>query len=134
MLDWLDKLSLKDVIRLIKSLCQYFLSKWYWLILAILLGAGYGYWKVYDIKPTYTANITFVLSTETKAAGGISSLASQFGLDGGSGGSESVFTGDNIFELFKTRKIAERALLQPIPELKENYLMIMVHFAMVFRI
>ena len=120
MLDWLDKLSLKDIIGLIKNLFQYFLSKWYWLILAIALGAGFGYWKVYKIKPTYTASITFVLNTETTGGGGgarFSVLASQFGLDAGGGGSESVFSGDNIFELFKTRKIAEKALVAPVPEL-----------------
>lgn len=115
MFDWLEKLTLKDLIQLFKSWFFYLLSKWYIILLFVLIGAGYGYYKTYKILPTYAANITFVLSTETKsAAGGLGGLAAQFGLDAGAGGNENVFSGDNIIELFKTRKIAERALLQKI--------------------
>lgn len=115
MFDWLEKLTLKDLIQLFKSWFVYLLKKWYVLLLFVAFGAGYGYWSTYKILPTYAANITFVLSTETKSAsGGLGGLAAQFGLDAGAGGNENVFSGDNIIELFKTRKIAERALLQKI--------------------
>lgn len=115
MFDWLEKLTIKDLIQLFKSWFLYLLKKWYILLLFIAIGAGYGYWSTYKILPTYSANITFVLSTETKsAASGLGGLAAQFGLDAGAGGNENVFSGDNIIELFKTRKIAERALLQKI--------------------
>lgn len=114
MLDWLDKLSFADILHFVKENIMYVFKKWYVVLLFIVIGAVYGYWKVYDIKPSYSASITFVLSTETKAAGGLGGIAAQFGLDAGTGGSESVFSGDNIFELFKTRKIAERSLLQEV--------------------
>jgi hypothetical protein len=123
MLDWLDKLTFKDIFQLIKDWSSHLLKKWYWLLLFVLAGAGYGYYKTYKIPTTYSASITFVLSTETKTGGtGISGLAAQFGLEAGTGGSESVFSGDNIIELFKTRKIAERALLQTVPGTNKNFL------------
>ena len=45
--------------------------------------------------------------------GGLASLGSQFGIDIGSlgGQSNSIFSGDNIFDIFRTRTIVEKVLL-----------------------
>lgn len=123
MFDWLEKLTLKDLIQLFKSWSFYLLKKWYIIFLITSFGIGFGYWKFQNTPNIYTAKISFVLSTETVngRAVGLSSLASQFGLDAGGSGTESVFSGDNIVELFKTRKIAERALLQKMPGTSQSF-------------
>lgn len=85
-------------------------KQWYFLILAILFGGAVGYYKVRNVKPTYTANITFVLSTESKGSSGLSGLASQLGIDGTTSNSDNIFSGDNIIELFKSRSLIGAAL------------------------
>jgi hypothetical protein len=66
-------------------------------------------------KPVYTATLSFALEDE-KSGGGIGGalgLASSFGFDlGGSGG--SIFSGSNLAELFKSRKMVEQTLLTPV--------------------
>lgn len=89
---------------------SHLLKQWYFLILAIILGGAVGYYKIRNIQPTYTANITFVLSTESKGSSGLSGLASQLGIDGTTSGSDNIFSGDNIIELFKSRSLIGAAL------------------------
>ena len=116
MFEFLDSLSFKDVYKFGTDLVSYLLRKWYFLLLAACVGAAIGYWKVKEIKPVYTASLTFVLSTETSGGKptGLTALVTQFGLDAGSGGGDAVFSGDNIIELFKTRKLVERTLLHRV--------------------
>ncbi len=93
----------------------YLLKRWYFLVLAIGLGAGYGYYKTHKIRPTYTASYTFVLSTDQRGGGnGLAGLASQLGFDGSTSNSDNIFSGDNIIELFKSRKLVGSALLSVI--------------------
>jgi len=101
--DWLGKVG-KYAILLFR--------RWYLLLLGAALGAAVGYFTIKQATPAYSASLTFVLSTESKSGnGGLTSLASQFGLDVGSGASEGIFSGDNIIELFKSRKLITRTLL-----------------------
>ncbi len=84
--------------------------------LGILLGIAYSLIK----KPVYTASLTFSLQEETKmSGGGLLSLASSFGLDMGS--SSGIFSGDNIEQVFKSRKILEKTLFQPYPNTSKTY-------------
>jgi len=65
-------------------------------------------------KPKYEANASFVLMEGTGSkGGGLASLGSQFGIDIGSlgGQSNSIFTGDNIYDIFKSKTIVEKVLL-----------------------
>jgi len=90
----------------------YLLKRWYFLVLALLAGGGYGYYKMHKVKPTYTASYTFVLSTDQTGRGnGLAGLASQLGFDGLTSSPDNIFSGDNIIELFKSRKLIGAALL-----------------------
>jgi hypothetical protein len=90
----------------------YLLKRWYLLILAGAAGAIYGYYRMHQIKPVYTATYTFVLSTDPKGGnGGLAGLAAQLGVDGLTSSPDNIFAGDNIIELFKSRKLVGAALL-----------------------
>ena len=63
-------------------------------------------------KVTYKSELTFVLSSEDNNS--LSGLTSQFGINLGS--NNEVFSGDNITNLFQSRKMVQWALFQKVPE------------------
>ncbi len=75
--------------------------------IAVLFAVG-GYVKAKFEKPSYSATLTFALEQGTKA-GGLSGLASQFGMSLGSDG--AGLAGDNLLTLMKSRRIVEEVLL-----------------------
>ncbi|TWI93804.1 putative tyrosine kinase-like protein [Mucilaginibacter frigoritolerans] len=106
------EISVLDLIDKIKSVTRYIKTKWVSIfiisILGALLGLGYATFK----KPTYTAVCTFVL--EDAKSGGLgqyAGIASLAGINLGDGGSGGIFQGDNILELYKSRIMIEKALL-----------------------
>jgi hypothetical protein len=75
-------------------------------------------------KNKFEANSTFVLMEGgANKAGSLSNIGSQFGIDLGSigGQSNSIFSGDNIFDIFKTRSIIEKVLLSPFKSDKNEH-------------
>ncbi len=74
-------------------------------------------------KPKYEASSSFVLmeGSSTKS-GSLANIGSQFGIDLGSmgGNSNSIFSGDNIFDIFKSRSIIEKVLLSPYEKNTKN--------------
>lgn len=86
------------------------LNNWYFLLIAALIGGGIGFIKIRDKKPVYTANISFVLSTDQKDRNSFAGLASQLGFDGLTSSPDNIFSGDNIIELFKSRKLIGSSL------------------------
>ena len=111
-----DEISLKELIIKLKDWFTYLLSKWMIIGLAGFIGAGIGLFYALNDKPIYTATLSFVLEDEKSGGGGLSGalgLASQFGIDmGGSAG--GIFTGTNLLELFKSRRMVEQTLLKPV--------------------
>jgi hypothetical protein len=108
-------ISLKELAGKGKEWMAYFLSQWKIIVLAGLIGGALGLTYSLIKKPVYTATLTFALEDE-KSGGGLSGalgLASSFGFDIGSGGG-SIFTGSNLTELFKSRKMVEQTLLTPV--------------------
>lgn len=108
-----DEVSLKDVLVRGFAHIAYLRSKWLIIVIcsisAGLVGLVYATFK----KPLYTAKCTFVLE-ETSKSGGLSQfagLASVAGLDLNGGGTQGIFQGDNILELYKSRLMIEKALL-----------------------
>ena len=98
-----------DFKSLILLYSRYLLRYWYFIVIAGLTSALIGYFFVIRIKPIYTATYNFVLSTDQgNGAGSVSGLASQLGLNNNSSG--DIFAGDNIIELFKSRKLIGTAL------------------------
>jgi Chain length determinant protein len=110
-----DEISLKELIEKGKDWFNYLLSKWKIIVLAGFLGGAIGLVYAFTQKPVYTASLTFALEDEKSGGGlgGALGLASQFGFDlGGSGG--GAFSGSNLNELFKSRRIVEQTLLTPV--------------------
>jgi hypothetical protein len=110
-----DEISLKELIQKGKEWFDYLLSQWKIIVLAGFIGAVLGLTYSFTKKPVYTATLSFALEDEKSGGGlgGALGLASSFGFDlGGSGG--SIFTGSNLTELFKSRKMVEQTLLMPV--------------------
>lgn len=106
---YIDRI-LKDWQTIVKDLMQFVGRRWYILVIAFALGGSAGYWYIHRQKPLYTATISFVLSTESKQSSNLMNLVAQLSYDAGTSGSENIFAGDNIIELFKSRKIIRSAL------------------------
>lgn len=92
----------------------YLIKKWYFLVSALLVGGIIGYFTMPVVAPTYTANISFVLSTgDSRGGNGLGGLASQLGFEGTAGG-DNMFSGENIIELFKSRSLIGSALMSVV--------------------
>ena len=111
-----DEISLKELVLKIKEWYQFLLTKWRLIILAGIIGSLIGFTYAYFQKPIYKALLTFALEEEKSGGGGLGGalgLASQFGIDLGSSGG-GAFSGANLIELMKSRKLVEKTLLSPI--------------------
>ncbi|SFA42261.1 Chain length determinant protein [Pedobacter suwonensis] len=110
-----NEVSLKGIIFKLYEWWKYLLSKWLIILLFSVIGGILGFTYAYIKKPVYIATTTFVLEEE-KDGGGLGSLsgiAMMAGVDlTGSGG--SIFQGDNILGLYKSRTMLEQTLLTPV--------------------
>lgn len=107
-----DEISLHDLVLKLKSWYKYLLTKWFIIVLAGVIGGILGFSYAYFKKLNYTANCTFVLE-EGDGGGGLgeyAGLASMVGIDLGGGGG-GIFKGDNILQLYQSRKMIEETLL-----------------------
>jgi len=85
--------------------------KW-WLFCTVgLVGGIIGFIYAKIQKPVYESYLSFALDEGGSEGGasGAMGLAAQFGIS--IGGSQDVFTGDNILEIMQSRRVIERALL-----------------------
>jgi hypothetical protein len=112
-----DEITLKELLLKTKEWYTYILSQWKMIVLAGIIGAILGLGYSFTKKPVYTATLTYALEDGKAAGGGLGSLASSFGLDLGSAGSNSgAFAGANLMELFKSRAMVEQTLLAPVTQ------------------
>ncbi len=106
---------LGDVIESVKRFFSYLRSQSKLIALCGLLGLALPLIYRALQKPAYAASTTFILEEKSATGGGLAGIASQVGLDLGSLGSgSSLFTGDNILDIIKSRVIIEKVLLTPI--------------------
>jgi len=108
-----DEISLKELILKLKDWYLYLLSKWIIILIAGILGGILGFTYAYFQKPIYTAETTFVLEEGDSGGGGLGGLgglASIAGIDLGGGGG-GIFQGDNILQLYKSRRMIQETLL-----------------------
>jgi uncharacterized protein involved in exopolysaccharide biosynthesis len=111
-----EEISLKELILKIEDVFGYLRSKWTIIVLIGLIGGAIGLRYAWVKKPVYKAMVTFALEDDKQSGGGLSGalgLASSLGFDlGASAG--GAFSGANLIELMKSRKMVEKALLNPI--------------------
>jgi hypothetical protein len=110
------EMTIKDIIVRINGTFQFLKTKWVVITFFVLLGCGIGLYRSIVSQPLYLATLKFVVVEENKGGGGLSALASSFGLGGDASG--SLFSSSNLIELLKTRSMIEETLLRPIRESK----------------
>jgi uncharacterized protein involved in exopolysaccharide biosynthesis len=112
-----DEISLKELILKIKDWYHFLLTKWLVIVAAGTIGGAIGIGYAFFTKPDYTATLSFALEDEKQGGvGGLSGalgLASSLGIDLGTSAG-GAFSGANLIELMKSRKIVEKALFNPI--------------------
>lgn len=107
-------ISISELFFRMVQIGKYLLSKWPIILLFAILGSLSGYYYAFRNKAIYTATTTFVLEDE-KSSGGLGNLAglaSMAGVDVGGGG--GIFQGDNILELYKSRRMIVETLLSEV--------------------
>jgi len=109
-----DEVSLKELILKVKGLVNYLLSKWLLILIVAAIGAALGLAIAILKKPTYDAELTFVMDEEKGGSGALSAyagIASQFGINLGGMDGEGLFSKENIVEFLKSRRMIEQTLL-----------------------
>ena len=114
-----ETIKYSELKAVIQRFLNYFISQYkiilYITLITSALGLLYG-----KLQPsTYKATSTFIVEDKSgKGGGGLSGLASQFGIDVGglTGGGAGLFDGDNILEIIKSRSIIEKVLLTKMEE------------------
>lgn len=107
-----DEITLKELFLKLGEWWRYLLSKWRITTLAVLLGASIGFVYAWLTAPTYKAVVSFALEDD-KPAGNLSGalgLATSLGIDLGTSAG-GAFSGSNLIELMKSRKIVSKSLL-----------------------
>lgn len=109
-----DEISLKELIQKVQEWFGYLKTQWKLIFSIAAIGAIIGFTCASFQKYTYKAALTFALEEEKGGGlGGAMGLASSFGIDlGASAG--GAFSGSNLIELMKSRKLVEKTLLSPI--------------------
>jgi len=106
-----NEITLTDIWIKVQEWWSYLWKRKTWIVGIAFLFAVLGFIKPLIIKPKYSATLTFALEQGTKG-GGLSSLASQFGMSLGADG--AGLAGDNLLTLMKSRRIVEEVLLSPV--------------------
>ncbi len=115
-----EKVTIVNVVQHGKFLFQYLLGKWLIIGLISLLCAILGVTYIWLKKPMYIAEMSFVTETESKNnISAYASIAAQFGIDLGAGGSSSLFEGENLIELLKSKHLIIQTLLSKINKERE---------------
>ena len=107
-----DEISLKELIGKVRELGHTLRTevwekhRWVIVLVTLLTGFGFGF-KAYTTKPTYTADLTFILK-ESAGGGGLNALMGQLSFLGGGGGSTNA---DKLLTIALSDNILERVIL-----------------------
>lgn len=111
-----NEITLKDLLNNFLQQLIYLKSKSVIIIIAVIIGGLIGGVYAFTKKNIYNASLTFALEDDKASGGGLNGalgLASSLGFDlGGSAG--GAFSGANLLELMKSRKLVEQTLLRRI--------------------
>ncbi|HEU4472027.1 MAG TPA: Wzz/FepE/Etk N-terminal domain-containing protein [Flavisolibacter sp.] len=107
-----EQFSLGDLTTSMRRFLVYLRRRILLFIITIVIGASLGLLFYFMQKPEYEAVTTFILEEKSAGGGGLAGIASQFGFDiGGLTGGGSIFAGDNILEILRSKKIIYTVLL-----------------------
>lgn len=113
-----EEVSLKELIIRVKNLWNYLLNRWLIILLVAAIGGTIGLCVAIFKKPTYEAELTFVLEDQKSGGGGLGAyagIAAQFGINiGGLEGGEGLFSKENIVEFLKSRRMIQKTLLSEV--------------------
>jgi hypothetical protein len=107
------EVSLQETISQVGRWYSYLKFHYLLIIIATIIGLIGGTVFAYFEKPTYVANLDFVLEEQSKSGGLMgqySGLASMVGLNLGAGGG-GIFDDENLPELYKSRTMIEKTLM-----------------------
>ncbi len=106
-----DEISLKELIQQIRTIWKFLVCKWKLIGVAGAVGAlaALGYAFLQPVK--YTSTLSFVVEDAKSGAGGLASLAGQFGVDLGGAGGGGVFSGENVLLFLKSEGLVRQTLL-----------------------
>lgn len=112
------EISLKELTRRVISIIRFLFKSWKWILTFAILGAIVGCAYALLKKPRYIAVVSFVTDSDQQGESSLSNyagLAARFGLDlGAEGSNNSIFFGDNIYDLLQTRRMLQSTLLSPV--------------------
>lgn len=108
-----ETLHLGEVVDKITSFAKHYFSQKKLILICISACLSLAILFYFIQKSRFTAETNFVLMESGSSKGGaLSSIGSQFGIDlGGMSGQNSLFSGDNILDIIKSRNIVEKVLL-----------------------
>ncbi|MGY3211425.1 lipopolysaccharide biosynthesis protein [Mucilaginibacter sp. HD30] len=116
-----QEISFKEIVLGITAWIKYILSKWKIILLVAIAFGVYNFIQANRKHLLYVAASTFVLQEGGGAQpAGPSGIASFLGLDNGGGG-ESIFQGDNLLELYRSRFMIKNALLSKVPDSTDHF-------------
>lgn len=112
-----DQFSLEDIVLKVIKLKRLIVANWKIVAITTFIGMACGLsWELITRKPpVYTSKILFNMETGgSSPSGGLSDLASAFGVNTGAAPSSNLFVGENFNELLRTKNLYNRALLTKV--------------------
>jgi len=116
-----DSITFRDITNQVIATFKYLFSKWLIILIAGIIGGAAGVLYAYLSKPSYSATLNFVLSSNTSSSSSLMGLASQFGVNLGND-NDDVFSGDNIITLMTSRRMVQQALFDKPQNINESLL------------
>ena len=98
--------------KMIHDWVAYFKSKFLWVIIVGILSGLYGIYYASTQKPVYIARLTFASDIGQSGLNAYAGIAVQLGLD--VAGGESIFEGDNLMELLRSRLLIQKTFLTSV--------------------
>ncbi|MDB5249621.1 MAG: hypothetical protein JWQ40_4015 [Segetibacter sp.] len=118
MTDHNEEISIAPVVVFLQRAIRHLLQRWILILSVAIIGGTISFFYASSKRQTYTATLTFMLSSESRGSA-FSSMASLLGLGGGSSGGSDLFAGDNILTLFTSRNMIQKALFRQPPGNKD---------------
>jgi hypothetical protein len=104
----IDSNGKTEAVKNLDIIINLLLKKWWLFLIVGLISGVAGIYYASKQKLNYKSKLTFALD-EGEGSSNTLSLAAQFGLNIGTG--QDVFSGDNILEIIKSRRMVEHSLL-----------------------